>query len=114
VNPKWHLKIKQSSVKTAVVNLLGLQKNKNSTNKKVLIHQFVVKIAVQKHAQRITVAEADKVEVKENLSQSLVLNVVHKIPYHFNQEVIDQFFVEIVSKNNEVAETPNSGFTYLS
>jgi hypothetical protein len=68
VNPKWHFKIKQFNVKTADAILHGPQTNKNSTNKKVLTHLFVVKIVEQKLEQLTTTVVVDK-EDQDNLSQ---------------------------------------------
>jgi hypothetical protein len=71
VNPKWHFKINLFNAKTVAVNLHGLQKSKNFTNKKVLIHHCVVKTVGQKLVQPTMAdkeAEAGK-EDQDNLFQ---------------------------------------------
>jgi hypothetical protein len=68
VNPKWHNKIKIFNAKIAVTNLLGLRQSKNSTNKKVSMHQYAAKTAELKLAHLSTkVGEAE--EDKDSLSQ---------------------------------------------
>ena len=44
VIPKWHNKINQFNAKTVVKTSSGLQTNKLSTKKKVLVHRSGVKI----------------------------------------------------------------------
>jgi hypothetical protein len=100
VNPKWHFKIKQFNVKTAVLNLPGLQTNKNFISKKVLTHRSVAKTVEQKLEQLTMVVEVVKAD-QDNLLKSHVQIVVEKILCLFNQEVTSRFFAVIVSKKNE-------------
>jgi neutral trehalase len=97
VNHKWHPKINKSNVKTAVAILPGQLKNKSSTSKKVLTHLFVVKTAVQKHAQTSITVE-DTVEDNENLSRLPVLTVEQKIQYLSSREATSRYFVVTVSE----------------
>ena len=71
MNPKWLIKIKIFNAKIAATNLLGLHQSKSSTNKKVSMHQFAVKIVVQKHVQLSTKEEVVVAEAADNVSLSL-------------------------------------------
>jgi hypothetical protein len=68
VNPKWHNKIKQFNAKIAEMILHGQHLSKNSTNKKVSMHQYVAKIAELKLVHLLTKEEV-VVEDKDSLSQ---------------------------------------------
>ena len=100
MNPKWHNKIKIFNAKIAVTNLLGLRQSKNSTNRKVSMHQCVVKIVERKLARLLTKEEV-AVEDKDSLSQLPVQAVASKTLYRSNREAIVQFFAETVSKNKK-------------
>lgn len=100
MNPKWHNKIKIFNAKIAVTNLLGLRQSKNSTNKKVSMHQFAAKIAVQKHVH-LSTKDAVAVEDKDSLSQLPAPAVASKTLYRLNREATVQFFAETVSKNKK-------------
>ncbi len=106
VNHKWHNKINQFNVKTAVTNSTGLQTSKNFTNKKVLTHLSDAKIVARKLEQTLTetaeaVEEAEVIVVRDNLSQSLAANAAHKTQFLSNREVIRLFFAETVLENNK-------------
>ena len=104
MNHKWHFKINNLHVKTAVINLPGLQKNKSFTNLKVSTHLSDVKIVVQKHAQTSTMVGADTVVVDNvNLSRLPVQTVVQKILFHLSQEAIDQYFAVTVLEKVKTA-----------
>ncbi len=106
MNHKWHNKINQFNVKTAVTNSTGLQTSKNFTNKKVLTHLSDAKIVARKLEQTLTetaeaVEEAEVIVVRDNLFQSLAANAAHKTQFLFNREVTRLFFAETVLENNK-------------
>lgn len=80
----------------------GQLKNKSSTSKKALTRLCAVKIVGLKPAQTLTVDMVVETADQDNLSRLLVLSVVQKTPFHFNQEETAQFFAETVLQRKEV------------
>ena len=68
--------------------------NKIFISKRGLMLLCVVKIVEQKLEHLTTTVVEAVIEDRDNLSQSLVQIVVHKILYLSNREVTNQFFAE--------------------